>query len=189
MGKTRLRVLDIAAADSYAGSYILILAEYGGNRHLPVVLPPADAQAIVAKHEHVCSAKPLIHDLLFSTVSTFGIEMLEVNITKFENGIFSSDIVLYDGEKEQTFSCRVSDAIALALRFRCSIFAFAEVMELAGIVIDSELEEDLPQTNSSTADFKRYSTRELQQILDELIRNEEYEKATAVRDELRERAK
>lgn len=192
MGKVRLRVLEVGVADNHADNYILILGEYGGNRRLPIVIPPMEAQAIAVQFEKIRPVRPLIHDLFFNAVNSFGVEMLEVNIIKFENGIFSSEVVLFDGEKEATFAARTPDAIALALRFRCSIFATNEVIELAGITIDDELEE----TNTSTVDddssadiidFKRYSNQELERMLDEFVQNEEYEMATAVRDELRRR--
>lgn len=194
MGKIRLRVLEVGLADNHADNYILILGEYGGNRRLPIVIPPMEAQAVAVQFEQISLTRPLIHDLFFNAVSSFEVEMLEVNIIKFENGIFSSEIVLFDGKKQKTFSARTSDAIALALRFRCSIFATTEVMELAGIAIDDEPEEDIlaPMHDSNSTnivDFKHYSTQELERMLDEFVQNEEYEMATAVRDELRRRNK
>lgn len=194
MEKIRLRVLDVGVADNRADSYILILGEQGGNRRLPVVIPPMEAQAIAIQFEQISPVCPLVHDLFFSALSSFGVEMLEVNITKFENGIFSSDIVLFNGEKELTLSARTSDAIALALRFRCSIFATQEVMELAGIALDDESTEDelTPAFDDSSIDiinFKSRSIQELKRMLDELVRNEEYEMAAAVRDELHRRSK
>ena len=195
MGKIRLRVLEVGIADNHADNYILILGEHGGNRRLPIVIPPMEAQAIAVQFEQISPARPLIHDLFFNAVSSFGVEMLEVNIIKFENGIFSSEIVLFDGKKQMTFNSRTSDAIALALRFRCSIFATPEVIELAGISIDDEPEdEDLltpPFDDKATdiVDFRHYSNQELERMLDEFVENEEYEMATAVRDELRRRNK
>ncbi len=194
MGKIRLRVLEVGIADNHADNYILILGEYGGNRRLPIVIPPMEAQAIAVQFEQISPVRPLIHDLFFNAVSSFGVEMLEVNITKFENGIFSSEVILFDGEKEITFNTRTPDAIALALRFRCSIFATSEVMELAGIAIDEEPEEDqlaAPLDNSSIGivDFKHYSNQELERMLDEFVRSEDYEMASAIRDELRRRNK
>ncbi len=192
MGKIRLKVLEVGVADNHADNYILILGEYGGNRRLPVVIPPMEAQAIAVQLEQISPPRPLIHDLFFRAISSFGVEMLEINIIKFENGIFSSEIILFDGKKQMTLTARTSDAIALALRFRCCIFATPEVMELAGISIDNEPEDDEPMPtfeNNSTnvIDFKHYSTQELERMLDEFVRCEEYEMATTIRDELRRR--
>ena len=141
--------------------------------------------------ERINPVRPLIHDLFFSAVNSFGVEMLEVNITSFENGIFSSEVILFDGEKEMTFTARTSDAIALALRFRCSIFAFPQVIEHAGITIDEEIHDETAQSPSlgenttiGVSDFRHYTNEELERMLDEFVENEEYEMATAVRDEL-----
>jgi len=193
MGKVRLRVLEVGVADNQADNYILILGEYGGNRRLPVVIPPMEAQAIAVQLEKISPAHPLVHDLFFNAVSSFGVEMLEVNITAFKNGIFSSEVILFDGEKEKTFKARTSDAIALALRFRCSIFATSDVMELAGITIEEEPEEepDTPMHDNKfmgAVDLKNYSNQELERMLDEFVEKEEYEMATAIRDELRKRS-
>ena len=191
MEKIRLRVLELGIADNHADNYILILDEDGGNRRLPIVMPSIEAQAIVVQLEKISLARPLIHDLFFSAFSSFGVEMLEVNITDFENGVFSSEIVLFDGERELALNARISDAIALALHFRCPIFATPSVMNFAGITIE-ESEEDFisaPDSNRSmtTADFKSYSNQELEKMLDDFVESEEYELATAVRDELRRR--
>lgn len=190
MEKVRLRVLEIGIANDYADNYILILGEYGGTRRLPIVIPMIEAQAIVIQFEKITPEQPLIHDLFFSVVSSFGIEILEVNITAFKNGIFTSEVILFDGEKEATFNARTADAIALALRFRCTIFATAEVMELAGIAVEEEQSSPAsPYGNISMAtdDLRQYSTKELEKMLNELVEKEEYEMATAIRDELRRR--
>ena len=38
---------------------------------------------------------------------------------------------------------RTSDAVALALRFKCPIFTYEDVLSKAGIILDKTLEDDL----------------------------------------------
>jgi len=94
-----------------------------------------------------------------------------------------------------------SDAVALALRFNCPIYTTEEIMEKAGITIDvedsvsgvssaaEEDEEPSEPQDSFTRQLQRMSVEELKELLDEAVKNEEYEKATKIRDELKRREK
>jgi bifunctional DNase/RNase len=57
-----------------------------------------------------------------------------------KEGVFYSKLICQDGIKQMTVDARTSDAIALALRFRCSIFTTEEILSKSGIVIDIEPE-------------------------------------------------
>jgi hypothetical protein len=133
---------------------------------------------------------------------SFKIDLLEVNIYKLEEGVFYSTLICDDGKNKITVDARTSDAIALALRFKCPIFTTEEIMERAGIVIDIAKETKTKDTEKETEhekvssspvsgrgkeEFKEYSDEELNQLLHEAVSKEDYERASLIRDELNKR--
>jgi bifunctional DNase/RNase len=98
--------------------------------------------------------------------------------------------------KEIRVDSRTSDAVALALRFRCPIYTTEEILKKAGIVLEQDDkgspvrsilddEADLPGESS----YSNYSLTELKEMLNEAVQNEDYEKASLIRDEIKKREK
>jgi len=131
---------------------------------------------------------------LFKTFAeVYRIQIIEVVINKFSEGVFYAKLVCTDGKNEQEVDSRTSDAIALALRFNCPIFTYESIMVAAGILIDEESEnnptaEVKPETSSTRpSDFSELSLTELKELLQTSIDKEEYEKASKIRDEINKR--
>jgi len=200
--KIRLNVLGISYSQTQTGAYALVLAEEGGKRRIPIIVGGFEAQAIAIQLEGLKPPRPLTHDLFVNFARTFNIDLLEVTIYKLEEGVFFSKLTCDDGKRIIEVDARTSDAIALALRFKCPIYTTEEIMQKAGIVIDfekeedEELEEEYAESNDfdtqrKSSDFKseleRYSLDELQIMLEDAIRDENYEKASLIRDEIKRR--
>lgn len=86
--RVRLRVLGISYSQIQNGAYALILAQVGGPFRIPVVIGASEAQAIALKMEGIVPPRPLTHDLFTGLGRAFGIELLEVFIYRFEDGVF-----------------------------------------------------------------------------------------------------
>ncbi len=193
--KVKLIVLGVTYSQTQTGGYILVLGEKQGKRRLLVVLHPLEAQSVVVQLERIIPQPPLVHDLFFNTNRIFGVELLEVNITKFENGAFTSEMLFFDGEKQVNMEARTPDAVALSLRFRCPIFTTSEIMEQAGIIIDEEDEENIYTSvkeheipgHGGKPNYDDYTDEELDSLLEEAVAREDYERAAAIRDELKKR--
>ncbi|MBN1118797.1 MAG: bifunctional nuclease family protein [Bacteroidales bacterium] len=199
MGKVKLNVLGISYSQTQTGAYALVLAEEDGNRRIPIIVGGFEAQAIAIQLEGLKPARPLTHDLFFNFSSMFGITLLEVNINKLEEGVFYSKLTCFNGDKNVEIDSRTSDAIALALRFKCPIFTTEEILGKAGIIIDFEKEsDDIPEDSADMDDYSEDETAvnqelselsidELKKVLDEAVKNEDYERASQVRDEINRR--
>lgn len=206
MGKIKLNVLGISYSQTQSGAYALVLSEEDGNRRIPIIVGGFEAQAIAIELEGLAPPRPLTHDLFKNFASAYGIRIIEVNIHKLEDGVFFANIFCDNGDNQLTLDARTSDAIALALRFKCPIYTTDEIIEKAGIVLDFEKgtslepEEDEggPETiskepgrkpsSSVPADFSELSVEDLNKILSEAIAKEDYEKASLIRDELERRS-
>ncbi len=201
MNKIKLNVLGISYSQTQTGAYALVLAEENGKRRIPIIIGGFEAQAIALQLEGLKPPRPITHDLFYTFAKAFNIQLLEVIINKLEEGVFHSKLLCKNDEQTIEFDTRTSDAIALALRFKCPIFTTPDILERAGIVLDfeqsaeseEEEEEDKDVTNTrieeefSVKNLSQYDTVELKRLLDEAIHDEDYEKASMIRDEMNRR--
>ncbi len=196
MQKIRLNILGLSVSQTQSGAYALVLAEENGERRIPIIIGPVEAQAIAIQLEGLQPPRPLTHDLIKNMALAFDIALLEVTIYKLEEGIFYSELLCEMDGKEIKIDSRTSDAVALALRFKCPIYTSEDILKKAGIVLEiddenspvrSYADEDSDEPESST--YSQYSLNELNEMLDEAVRNEDYEKASIIRDELKKRKK
>lgn len=203
MDKIRLNVLGISYSQTQSGAYALVLTEEHGDRRIPIIIGGFEAQAIAIQLEGLSPPRPLTHDLFLSFATAFNITLMEVNIYRLEEGVFYSKLICVNGEREVTIDARTSDAIALALRFKCPIFTTEDIMSQSGIVLDAEnkLDEEItddkpshspidkPPPHKSGDEFKEYTVQELKEMLNEAVKKENYEKASLIRDEMNRRKK
>ncbi len=198
----KLNVLGISYSQTQSGAYALILTEENGERRIPIIVGGFEAQSIAIELEGLKPPRPLTHDLFMNFANVFGITINEVVIYKLEEGVFYSQLQCDNGMENITLDARTSDAIALALRFKCPIYTTEEIIAKAGIVLDFDKEnatspvtgdnekiKTAPSPSHSSSEFKTYSLEELNELLDEAIGNEDYERASKIRDEINLRKK
>ncbi|MDR1672677.1 MAG: bifunctional nuclease family protein [Bacteroidales bacterium] len=184
MNKVYLNVLGISYSQTQTGAYALILGEENGSRRIPIIIGGFEAQAIAIQLESLKPPRPLTHDLFFTFAAEYNILLEEVFIFRLEEGIFYSKLVCSNGIKKTEFDARTSDAIALALRFQCPIYTTEDIIECAGIVFSNEPEAE---KKNKEEPLRTKNRPELEKQLDEAIRDEDYEKASEIRDELKRR--
>jgi bifunctional DNase/RNase len=193
MEKIQLEILGMSYSQSQSGAYALILGETIGERRLPIIIGGFEAQAIAIELEKMKPARPLTHDLLKSVALAFNINITEVFINKFHDGVFYAQLICDNGSKHIEIDSRTSDAVAMAIRFKCPIFTTEKIMSEAGIVVKDEKEQkaeesDWVDTKSRPANpYSKNSLKELNELLQKAIDSEDYEKASIIRDEINRR--
>lgn len=196
MTKLELDIYGIAPSQ-IKGSYSLILAETEGKRKLPIIVGQFEAQAIAIPLEGINTERPLTHDLFLLFAKKLNFTISEVFIHQLKEGVFYASLLCESAEEQVSIDCRTSDAIAIAVRFNCPIYTTEEIMQEAGIEIEEtdiqkpgrDTGEDIPHVGEKTAGSK-YSDKnmqELEALLDEALRNEDYLKAAQIRDEMDKR--
>lgn len=197
MQKIKLTILGLSVSQSQSGAYALVLAEENGDRRIPIIIGPIEAQSIAIQLEGLKPPRPLTHDLFKHLASAFDIQVTEIVIYKLEEGIFYSELVCRRNDKQVIIDSRTSDAVALSLRFNCPIFTTEEILQRAGIVIDFESEHGQEEWHKTLSEepvrgkheYEKYTSAELTQMLNNAIHAEDYEKASAIRDEINRRKK
>ncbi|WP_339702958.1 bifunctional nuclease family protein [uncultured Marixanthomonas sp.] len=208
MSLVRLNIKGISYSQTQNGAYALILSEMDGERKLPIVIGAFEAQSIaIALEKEIKPPRPLTHDLFKNFADRFEIVIKQVIIHKLVDGVFYSSIICERDGLEEIVDARTSDAIALALRFNAPIFTYKGILDKAGIFLkttpkkkkdkiskdeESVLEEliggeDKESVAPSKQNFSKFSLKELNEMLDEAVDNEDYERAASIRDEISKR--
>lgn len=193
MDKVKLEIVGLSYSQTQSGAYALVLAEVGGKRSLPIIIGGFEAQAIAIELEKMTPTRPLTHDLFKSFAVSFGISVREVVIYNLNEGIFYAKLVCEKDGQLSEIDARTSDAIALGVRFKCPIYTFENILSSAGILLDEntdfagDLDDDetVPVKEGSLSSL---SMEELQEQLNEALEEENYEKASRLRDEISKRS-
>lgn len=200
--KIKLRVQGLTNSQVQSGAYALILAEDDGARRIPIIVGTSEAQSIAIALEHIKPPRPLTHDLFATFAQAFGIQLREVFIYKFEDGVFYSELLFDDGITQVRIDSRTSDAISLALRVKCDIFTTEQIVAECGVVLeevspeddkeaDYQLMDKEPEDIKDEKELKRWLSlldeEELCDRLDDAIADENYEYAKMYKDEIRRR--
>ena len=199
MNKILLEIVGITYSQTTSGSYVLTLCEVAGKRKLPIIIGGFEAQAIAIELEKMVPNRPLTHDLFKSFCESFAVEVTEVIIYKFLEGVFFAKIICKKDKHVTEIDSRTSDAVAIGVRFDCPIYALENVLTEVGNskslneeeeeTSSEEMEEQL-ELDKPFDDFEgegNESIEELQKQLKEAIEREEYELASQLRDEIAKR--
>ncbi|MFK7900581.1 MAG: bifunctional nuclease domain-containing protein [Cyclobacteriaceae bacterium] len=201
MDKIRLEILGLSSSPSQTGSFALVLGEEKGDRRLPIIIGMFEAQAIAIEIENIKPNRPMTHDLFRTVAGEFNIGVEEIVISDLKEGVFFASILFNNGKTVSSVDARPSDAIAIGLRFGAPIYTNENVLGEAGIILTSEEEEaelglssvEKSEKREEVTPIKRtrkvkelgdMSAQELNDMLDDAINNEQYERAAKIRDEL-----
>ena len=192
MNKVLLNVIGITYSQSQSGAYALILEVNGDKLRLPIIIGEAEAQSIAIAIEGHETRRPLTHDLFKTFATSFDINITEVVINRFKDGLFYTELHCVKEGEESIIDARTSDAVAIALRFNAPIYANTQVVEEAGLIMDdlddfdtdsdTDTDFDTDFDADTDSDFERYDITELERLLKEAIEVEDYAKASVLRD-------
>lgn len=194
-GRVELEIAALMDSDYKSNSFVVLLKEVNGKRRLPVVIGAFEAQSIAIAVENIQPNRPLTHDLFRNVLQVLGVDLMEVEIASLNGGVFFANLVCENPKGEVLrIDARTSDALALAIRFKCPIYAMTDVMNEAAIRFDPA--SDLAAVNTldashasdtSTETLEHKTREELEEELQAALEKEDYERAASIRDELNRR--
>ena len=182
MNKIVLEVIGLTHSLSLNEAFALVLADKKSNLKLPIIIGSVEAQSIALALEKYESRRPLTHDLFKSFINNYSINVKEVVINRFREGVFYSQLVCEKDGETSVFDARTSDSVALALRFGCPIYTNQQVLDEAGVMIEEDENDD---ENHQDSDFEERSIEELKNMMEEAVEEEDYELASILRDEIK----
>jgi len=197
LNKVKIEILGLSSSQSQTtGSFALVLGEVEGERRLPIIIGMFEAQAIALEIEKITPNRPMTHDLFKSFAHSFSYDVTEVIISDLKEGVFFAKIVCTDGLKTIEIDARPSDAIAIGIRFEVPFYTYEAVLSEAGIILteddeilDDEGEEKIEVEVAPKGDrLQDFSVDKLNEMLEEALNAEDYERAAKIRDEINKRS-
>lgn len=109
--------------DPTTRSPVVLLEDRDTEVALPIWIGSAEAHAIAMEVEGLDPPRPMTHDLLRDALQGAGVSLEKVVIEGFEDDTYFARLHLRSLRRNFDLDARPSDAIALALRFDCPIYA------------------------------------------------------------------
>ena len=131
---------------------IVILKDNAGKVCMPIWIGVNEANAIASALKKMEISRPMTHDLLKSIIDEFGAKIQKVLIRSLEDNTFYADIELLIGATVKTIDARPSDALALAIKSRASIFVAKDVLAQSQVSLVAVNSEDMDKLVSSSAE-------------------------------------
>tara|TARA_B100001057_G_scaffold98152_2_gene94932 strand:- start:128 stop:742 length:615 start_codon:yes stop_codon:yes gene_type:complete len=199
-----LKIKGISYSENQSGAYALILTDQNEKRKLPIIIGGFEAQSIALELERdIKPPRPLTHDLFKNFADEFKIIIKKIIIYKLIDGVFYSNIICENNQKEIPIDARTSDAIAMGLRFKAPIYIYDSIMKSASFIsslkkenkkniyADDLIEDVIKNTQGKNLpqELESFSLSKLKSLLKKLVVSEQYEKAAKIRDLISKRNK
>ncbi len=148
------------AIDAISRKPIVLLRDLAGSRQVPIWIDHAQAHNIMVGFKQTSQSVPLSHDLMIEIMKVGKLSLDRVIIYAIEDSTFQAQlkISIDNGQLQQESSIEItqdtlnadlivldvrpSDAIALALRTKCSIWMHEEVVAEASIPVDVDADKE-----------------------------------------------
>jgi RNA polymerase sigma factor (sigma-70 family) len=124
--------------DPWQRKHVMILAERGGNRRLPIWIGPAEAAVLALTLESVETPRPFPYKLAAGLVEAAGSQIIEVKITRLLDSIFYACVIVQGPGGPQEVDARPSDAVNLAAACGVPIRLNSELFSAATVHDDGE---------------------------------------------------
>ncbi len=157
--------------------FAVLLRGGGDPRTLPIFIGNLEAQSIAMVLDGVQPPRPMTHDLMVRLMEQAGRRLTRVEICALRENTFFAKLVLESDDGEVEIDARPSDALALALRAKASIYVAPEVMETAGLRLDDAGRPGKPESAQSRVE-------DLKRKLEKAVEDERYEDAARLRDQI-----
>ena len=195
MDYKRLIIRGISYSQTQSGAYALLLEHEETKVKLPAVIGNFEAQSIsLGLEKDIHPPRPLTHDSFAKFVSITNYELVSVIIYQIIDGVFFSNLNFKNkaNNEELIMDARTSDAVAMAVRFDAPIYTTPQVLSEAGILL--ELEEPATQDTdyeqiSAEGDLASLTLQDLQKLLEEAVKDEDFDAAMELQQEIKKRNK
>ena len=193
-----LEIVDVQNSQTPNDAYVLLLKEKFGERILPIVIGLSEAKTIVLVLNKVTSRKPTTHELFKNFSDLLGYKVVKVQIEKFEEGIYYSNLYLSNGDETIILDARTSDAVAIVMLSGAQLFVESSIIEEVSIVPSKYSENEIFNNDDEEADNQEYdlfidsrikemTDEELETLLQGAIESEDFELASKIHEEMEKR--
>ena len=178
---------------------MMVMETHDRQLTFPIIIAETEALCLMKELDNVRAKRPQTHDLMDHIMEEFQINLHEVYIHKFLEGIFYTEMTCECNGRIVAIDSRASDAVIMALKKNCPIYVDSTVLDKVALPSSSLGEEEEEAEDLSAelnaafvnavdpGDYSTKSVQELEQMLEDAVEVEDYELATVIRDELSSR--
>ena len=195
MDYKRLIIRGISYSQTQTGAYALLLEDEETSVKLPVVIGNFEAQSIsLGLEKDIHPPRPLTRDLFAKFITSANFTIISVIIYQIIDGVFFSNINFKNNlnDEELILDARTSDAVAMAVRFEVPIYTTPQVLSEAGILLELDQPESADADFSplaSEGDLASFTVEELQKLIDDAVKEEDFDAALEFQQEIKRRNK
>lgn len=198
MDYKKLIIRGISYSQTQSGAYALLLEHEETSVKLPVVIGNFEAQSIsLGLEKDINPPRPLTHDLFTQFVKNTNFKIESVIIYQIKDGVFFSNINFKNplSDEELILDARTSDAVAMAVRFDAPIFTTSDVLNEAGILLELDETQKVGDEDTDSDDVSDFndlsgiSAEELNQLLADAVKEEDFDTALRLQEEIKRRNK
>ena len=161
MSLIELKIDRIQYSETQTGAYVLFLNEPISGKKIPIIIGGIEAHSIaIGLEDDIKPQRPLTHDLMKSTMDAYKISLKKIIINKYDQGVFYAMIITEKDGIETAIDSRTSDAVALAVRFKVSIFCESNIID--------EVSIDVPQADEISRKEEMIAEKELEKFLQDI---------------------
>lgn len=190
--KIRINVMGISYGRSRGENipYIVIMGKPEDDIRIPIIIGASEAQSIAIALEKIQAPRPFPHDLIASISKEFNLNVTEVIIHKYDEGVFFAKLVINCGNDIKEIDCRPSDGIAIAVRLNIPIYTYQEIFDDAGVNIKEKMKNRGSEYDDTDEEFEDIPIEELNDSqlkirLERAIEDENYELAEILNNRLK----
>ncbi|VAX19672.1 hypothetical protein MNBD_NITROSPINAE01-1585 [hydrothermal vent metagenome] len=138
--------------DPLTNTPIIILKDLNGERSLPIWVGYPEATAIALEMENVTTPRPMTHDLIKNIIDGLDVNINHILVNDLKNNTFYAVISVENSNGSSiNIDSRPSDAIAVALRLKTSIFVLQKVLDAA-----KAIDMNVPNQEVDEETFKKW---------------------------------
>ena len=127
--------------DPHSNTPILVLKDVTDETTLPIWIGLLEATAIATELENIQFPRPMTHDLIRDILEELGGRVECIVITELRDRTYFAEVRILLGGQRHIVSSRPSDAVAIAVRVDCPIYAEEELLDAEGVILPEEEEE------------------------------------------------
>ena len=186
--KIKVKVLGLSYSNSRGENipYIVILGRPEDKIRIPIIIGASEAQSIAIALEKVPAPRPLSHDIFATLTKEFNVEVGEVIIYEYNEGVFLAKLICKNEELVKEIECRPSDGIAIALRMDIPIYTYQHIFDEAGVSIeDKKAAQQKRKIEEEEKPIEELNEKQLQKLLKKAIDAENYELASQINERIK----
>lgn len=190
--KIKVQVLGLSFSNSRGENipYIVILGKPEDKIRIPIIIGASEAQSIAIALEKVPAPRPLSHDIFATLSREFNVEVSEVIIYEYSEGVFLAKLVCKNEISVKEIECRPSDGIAIALRMNIPIYTYQHIFDEAGVSIEDkkaarQKRKIEKEEEEDKKPIEELNIKQLQKRLKKAIETENYELASQINERIK----